>query len=83
MDIIQKVLIKAGRKDLAQEYFEKIAKSLEEMVKDADKIKAEYNKLKDEAGRHPNNKSLQARLTAKEEQLRRVAEAIRSMKAKG
>jgi len=39
MDKIQKALIKAGRKDLAQEYFEKISKSLEEMIQDADKIK--------------------------------------------
>jgi len=39
-------------------------------------------KLKNEAGKHPNNKSLQTRLEAKEEQLRRVADAIRSMKLK-
>ena len=81
MDKIQKVLIKAGRKDLAQEYFEKVAgKSLEELMVAAKKIKDEYTKLKSEASKHPNNESLQGRLIAKEEQLRRVANAIRAKK---
>lgn len=32
MDDIQKVLIKAGRKDLAQKYYEKVAVSKQDMI---------------------------------------------------
>lgn len=57
-------------------------KSESEMKKDADKFKKELNDLKKEAKSHPNDKSLEARVISKTEQLKRVASAIRDARAK-
>jgi hypothetical protein len=59
----------------------KEGKSIEEMTKDADKIKSEYEDLKKQSEKNPKDENLKAKFEAKEEQLRRVASAIRDKKS--
>ena len=56
-------------------------KSLADMKKSANKFKKELAQLKKDLKKSPNNTSIEGRKEAKEEQLRRVASAIRNARA--
>jgi hypothetical protein len=67
-------------KDFLTESLGEGRKSLQDMIKDADRIKKEYNDLKKEYSKSKTETN-KTRLAAKEEQLRRVANAIRQKRA--
>jgi hypothetical protein len=67
-------------KDFLTESVDESKKSLQDMIKDADRIKKEYNDLKREYSKSKTETN-KTRLAAKEEQLRRVATAIRHARA--
>lgn len=59
------------------------AKSIQDHIKKANEYKADLMKLKKEAKGASNPQAHAARIEAKEEQLRRVADVIRNLRAEG
>lgn len=85
IEIYKKTEIKDSRMKHIQEFEDFVleSKSIQDHIKKADQYKKELAKLKADAKKSGDKERYAARIEAKEEQLRRVADVIRNMRADG